>query len=134
MHWLAIAVVAALGVMLVKNIIAGEDIPGKFENPWLDLDVGNLDNLECTRLPDGQFEVKAKLNKMEKRSVVQLTKTVSEGALHLLLQRADMQPVSSRFLYTLTDNQGNFKFKFKLPEEADKIVLKYSGHVLWGRT
>lgn len=133
MHWLAIAVVAAFGVILVRNITAGEDMPGQFENPWLDLDIGNLNNLQCIRLSDNQFEVKAQLKGLEKRSVVQLTKNVSDGSLHLLLQRADMQPVSSHFLYTLTDSQGNFKFKFNLPESVDKIDLKYSGHVLWSR-
>ncbi len=133
MNWLAIILSGAIAAIVVKSMTSKEDTPGLFSNPWLDLDVGNLDNLECNKLPDGQFEVKAKL-KSEKKSVVQLTKTLTDGKLELLIQRADLQPVSSRFLYTLTDDQGNLRFKFRLPEEADKIVLKYSGHLLWSRS
>lgn len=134
MHWLAIILGGAIAAIVVRSMTSKEDTPGLFSNPWLDLDVGQLDNLVCNKLPDGQFEVKAKIKGSERKSVVQLTKTVSDGKLQLLIQRADLQPVSSRFLYTLTDELGNLRFKFRLPEDADKIVLKYSGHVLWSRT
>lgn len=130
MNWLAIILGGAIAAIVVKSLTSREDTPGLFSNPWLDLDIGQLDNLECNKLSDGQFEIRAKL-KSGIKSVVQLTKSVSDGKLELLIQRADLQPVSSRFLYTLTDDQGNLRFKFQLPEGANKIVLKYSGHVLW---
>jgi hypothetical protein len=113
MHWIAIAVVAALGVVLIRSITAGDDIPGEFSN--------------------GQFEVKGKSKQAVKKSVVQITKSVLNGTLQLLIQQADLQPVSSRFLYTLTDDNGNFSFKFKVPDDIDKIELKFSGHELWRR-
>lgn len=54
MNWLAIILGGAIAAIVVKSLTSREDTPGLFSNPWLDLDIGQLDNLECKKLTDGK--------------------------------------------------------------------------------
>lgn len=131
---LGVAAVVGFVYVLGKFLIADEDdLPSGFHNPWLELDIENLEYIKLVK--DGnnfKIEGKSKSNHKTPVYVVQLTESREGEFLFLLMEEADSPP-ASKFLYRHTDNDGRFEFEVHASQDINRVFLKRSKHVLWTR-
>ena len=120
----ALIVLAALGFVgyllwsMLMWITAGDDWPGEWENPLIDLDQSEFD----LKKKDGKLQINVNLRETKHKMCILITTKHIGEAIHVLIQKADPPEGILKLAYTMTDRFGKYSTELRLKPGVTKVL------------